>query len=168
MLIAGPSISGPTEVCPSQPTFYNFDPDTNGECDDVEWKIFLPGNPNPFITTTTGTSSLSYTWPSNVQTGLATIEARGSVCCALRVPCNRSASLTVIVGPVPNGPITGSSIICAGSSKTYSYSVSPSATSYTWTVPNSSWKVDGISGPVVTGRTGSVSIKAPSGAFWRL
>ncbi|HYD90597.1 MAG TPA: T9SS type A sorting domain-containing protein, partial [Flavobacterium sp.] len=63
------------------------------------------------------------------------------------------------------GNILGPENICPNSTATFNLAAGvPHATSYTWTVPNG-WKVNGITGPVVTGQGTSVQITSPTSGY---
>jgi hypothetical protein len=65
-------------------------------------------------------------------------------------------SKNIFVG-VPDPLLIAGNAICPNSSGTFSVAPSVTATSYTWEVP-AGWKVNGVTGPVVTSQGPSVSI----------
>jgi len=68
-----------------------------------------------------------------------------------------SVTVSVLPTPVAPGPITGPSVSCHDSIASYSISVVPGATSYSWTIPADALMLSGQNTPAVTVKWGSGS-----------
>jgi hypothetical protein len=89
-----------------------------------------------------GVSPYSYSWntlpiqttatATNLSLGIHTVTV------ADNNGCSATASITTILSPIPATPgiVSGNTIVCNGSSNTYSITAVTYATSYTWTLPS--------------------------------
>ncbi len=159
----GLGISGPSTGCPG--IVYNYTYSLIPTCENLKWEVYENG-----VKKTSGWSvsgnTLSVTW-SNVGTGQ--VKVREEKCCVIPNTCppnNKVPHLpwktkNIAIGIGDPSPISGSNLICNIQKKNYSIDPVPNATSYTWEVPNSNWKVDNTPGPVVHGLTDSEDITGP-------
>ena len=159
-------IRGPIKVCPGQSVNYEWEVGFNvANCVAVAWTlkqngiVLLSQSRNG---TDPNVLKWNFVWPVTTSPGLVTIEVEGSIGCCFQILCDYQDYINVTVGlDVPGYPI-GVTNICPNGSAAFNSSPVNFATSYTWNVPNSGWKVNGISGPSVSGQGTNVQITSPS------
>ena len=124
------------------------------------------------ISSVPGATSYTWTLPSgwsgsSTSTSISAIAgiSGGTISVTANNNCGSSDESTLaleVSSPSPPGPISGNTLVCQGSSYTYTISSVPSATSYTWTLP-SGWSGSSTSTSisVIAGSSGgTISVTA--------
>lgn len=174
------SVVGPTNTCQSSTNTYTASyltvqsPIGNEMVSEIRWTFSQDGqiintlysasfpvqsNPLP--------ASVSVTAPS-FPTGIVHLEVRLKVVMmpiiGLPTIGYNYANLDITVGPLKPAFVSGPSILYPGSTTTFSTTAVAGAQTYQWVVP-SSWKVNGVNGPMVTTSIPSANITLPPCAY---
>ncbi len=155
-------MNGPSVVCPNTINVYSVGTPQGILCnswDSVNWRIlgdaqFIDVNGNLlgkeiiccnfFCQCQTESNILVKTFSY----GDIAVQVQGN--CSGFVALSPTNQIGVIVGLKPPASLTGPTEACVGSNLSFSATAVINAYSYTWTVPNSTWQVNGQLGPIVT------------------
>ncbi len=138
---AAGTISGPTTFCQGQ-TSVEYSVGTIPYATSYSWTVPT----NATITAGATTNSITVNYGNNSSNGNVIVKGVNS--------CGNgtSNSLSVTSNPLPGsaGLISGQSIVCQGTTATYSVSTILNANSYTWTVPAGTTIISGASTNTIT------------------
>ncbi|SOC78708.1 Por secretion system C-terminal sorting domain-containing protein [Salinimicrobium sediminis] len=145
------NITGETAVCPGVSQTYSI----GAVPEATEYIWTLPG----------GWSGTSTTNSINVTTGAS---GSGNISVQAKNDCGTSTAKTLAVSvkagtPAQPGTISGTAAVCPGVSETYAINAVTGATSYEWTLPDTSWTGTSTTNSitVTTGTTnGDITVKA--------
>jgi len=135
------AITGATSVCGTQTATYSIAPVANATS--YTWSVVsIGGSTNAIIASGQGTNSISITYPAGYIGALISVRANNCIgSSGYRLTYALGMLLIPPIYTSANNPTT---VVCAGTTKTYEIYKLPNATSYKWTAPLGALISDGF------------------------